>query len=127
MNNFGKFALAAALVGVTALAAVSPSEARDGRNTAAAIGFGAGALVGAAVASSANNGYYDAGYNEPRYGYRRGYAYQPGYAYEPSYGYETDYYAYEPAPVYAPRYTRGGRSQCGGSPGSANYRPCNNQ
>ena len=38
-----------ALTGALALAAATPSEARDGRNAAAAIGFGAGALVGAAV------------------------------------------------------------------------------
>jgi hypothetical protein len=123
MNNFGKFALAATVTGAMALAAVSPSEARNGRNTAAAVGFGAGALVGAAVASSANRG--------PYYGYygRQGY-YEQGYAYEPAYTYESDYYAYEPAPVYraAPRYYRGViGSQCGGSPGSPNYRPCGNQ
>jgi hypothetical protein len=118
MNGVSKFALAAVLTGAVALAAATPGEARDGRNTAAAIGFGAGALVGAAVASSANNSYYGPGY------------YEPGYAYEPAYTYEPDYYAYEPAPVYraAPRYySRGGSSQCGGSPGSVNYRPCGNQ
>jgi len=118
MNGFAKFALAATLTGAMAVAAATPGQARDGRNTAAAIGFGAGALVGAAVASSANNNYY----------YGSGY-YEPGYAYEPAYA--GDYYAYEPAPTYrmAPRYHyRGGSSsQCGGSPGSTNYRPCGNQ
>lgn len=126
MKIFSKFALAAALTGAVALAAATPGEARDGRNTAAAIGFGAGALVGAAVASSANRGPY---YGGPGY-YEPGYAYQPGYAYEPAYTYDSDYYAYEPAPVYrvAPRYYRGGGgSQCGGSPGSTNYRPCGSQ
>ncbi|MFA6265166.1 MAG: hypothetical protein WC670_05555 [Pseudolabrys sp.] len=120
MNNFAKFALAATLTGVMALAAATPSEARHGRNTAAAIGFGAGALVGAAAASSANNGYYGGRY------YQEGYAYDPGYTYEP------DAYAYEPAPVYAPArryYYRGGNTMdrtCGGNPGKSNYVPCGN-
>ncbi|MBS0245899.1 MAG: hypothetical protein JSR61_04700 [Proteobacteria bacterium] len=122
MKNFGKIAVAAALVGATALATATPSEARNGRNTAAAIGFGAGALVGAAAASSANNGYY----------YGSGY-YEPGYTYEPDYAY--DGYAYEPAPGYmGPRYYgyRGGNvstddSRCGGNPASPGYTPCANQ
>ncbi len=121
MKTFAKFAVAAAVTGAVALAAASPSEARNGRNTAAAIGFGAGALVGAAVASSANNNYY----------YGSGY-YEPGYAYEPAYA--GDYYAYEPAPTYrmAPRYYRYGgvstnSSRCGGSPGTPGYTPCANQ
>lgn len=117
MNGFAKFALAAALTGAVGLAAATPSEARDGRNTAAAIGFGAGALVGAAAASSANTNYY----------YGSGY-YEPG-AYEPAYA--DDYYAYEPAPVYAPRYRyRTGNTYergCGGNPGKSNYVPCGNQ
>ena len=115
MNNFGKFAIAAALVGVTALASASPSEARNGRNAAAIGGFAAGAAVGAAVASSANNGYYGSGY------------YEPGYAYEPAYV-DDGYYAYEPAPVYrvTPRYRVGNtyETTCGGNPGKSNYRPC---
>lgn len=119
MRNFGKIAMAAALVGATALAAATPSEARDGRNTAAAIGFGAGALVGAAAASSANSGYYGSGYYEP------GYAYEPAYTYEPAYA---DDYAYEAAPVYAPRYRyRVGNTYertCGGNPSKSNYVPC---
>ena len=128
MNNFGKFAVATVLTGAMALAMASPSQARDGRNTAAVVGFGAGALVGAAVASSANRGYYGSGY------YGSGYV-EPGYAYEPAYV-DDGYYAYEPAPMYraapyraAPRYySRGSSSsQCGGSPGSTNYRPCGNQ
>lgn len=86
MKTFLKIAAAAALTGAIALAAVSPSEARNGRNAAAAVGFGAGALVGAAAAGAYNNGYY----GEP------GYAYDPGYAYAPD-------YAYVPAPAYAPR------------------------
>lgn len=123
MNGFAKFALAATLTGAMALAAATPGEARDGRNTAAAIGFGAGALVGAAVASSANSGYYAGpGYYEPGY-----YAYEPA----PTYTYEPGYYAYEPAPVYAPRYRyRVGNTwerTCGGNPGKSNYVPCGNQ
>ena len=92
-------------------------------------GFAAGAVVGAAVANSANSGYYNDGY------YDRGYAYESGYAYEPVYS-EPRYYApvYDAAavPAYpyetAPRYHRSTRSmRCGGSPGSPNYRPCNQQ
>ncbi len=113
MKPIFKYALAATLTGALALAAASPSEARDGRNAAAAIGFGAGALFGAAVASSANSGYYGPGY-----------AYGPDYYVEPGYAYEG--YAYEPAPRYyrsGPRYY-GGTTNCGGSPASTNYRPC---
>ena len=121
MRNFGKIAMAAALVGAAALATATPSDARNGRNTAAAIGFGAGALVGAAAVSAANNNYY----------YGSGY-YEPGYAYEPAYAGE--YYAYEPAPTYrmAPRDHRYGgvstdNSRCGGSPATPGYTPCANQ
>ena len=92
MKTVFKFVAAAALTGALALAAVTPSEARGGRNAAAIGGFAAGALVGAAVAGSYNNGYYG-----PSYGYA------PGYYAEP--------YAYEAEPVYvAPRrvYRSGG-------------------
>ena len=78
MKAIYKYALAATLAGTMAVAAVTPGEARGGRNAAAAIGFGAGALVGAAVAS--NYGYYGPGYG---YGYAPGYYAEPGYAYEP--------------------------------------------
>lgn len=88
MNSILKYAAAATLAGAMALSAVTPGEARGGRN-AAIIGFGAGAIAGAAIAGSAyNNGYY-----------------APGYAYGGGYYAEPDY-AYEPAPVYvrpAPR------------------------
>src|SRR5690242_1845846 len=93
MKTLMKYTAAVALTGALALAAATPSEARNGRN-AAAIGFGVGAIAGAAVASSAYNGGY--------YGY-----YEPGYAYVPDYGYDSyayDPYAYEPAPRY--RYYR---------------------
>jgi len=84
-----KYTTAIALTGAVALAAVAPSEARNGRNAAAAIGFGAGALVGAAAASSAySSGYY--------YGPDA----EPGYAYEPAPVY-VEPYAYEPAPYYS--------------------------
>lgn len=93
MKSIFKYGTAVVLIGALALAAATPSEARYGRN-AAAIGFGVGALAGAAIASSAyNGGYY--GYYEP------GYAYAPGYVYEP-YGYDS--YEYVPAPRY--RYYR---------------------
>ena len=87
MKTIMKYATAMALTVALAMAAVTPSEARNGRNTAAAIGFGAGAIVGAAAASSAyNNGYY-------------GYYSDPGYAYD-SDAYAYDSYAYVPAPRY---------------------------
>ena len=93
MQTFLKYTTAALITGAIALAAASPSEARNGRNAAAAIGFGAGALVGAAAVSSANNSYYGPGY------YDRGYAYEPAPVYV------------EPAPTYyerTPAYSSGG-------------------
>jgi hypothetical protein len=87
MNTIFRYATAAALTGAISLAAATPSEARNGRN-AAAIGFGIGAIAGAAIAGSAyNNGYY-------------GYYGEPGYAYSDAPGYAYDSYAYEPAPAY---------------------------
>ena len=134
MNNFVKFAAAAAMTGALALSLATPSEARDGRNAAAIGGFAAGAVVGAAVAGSANNGYYAdrGGY----YGGNRGYYAEPGYAYEGGYAYrERPAYYYDQAavPAYpyeaAPRtYRRSNNTaNCGGSPGAPNYRPCGNQ
>ncbi len=94
MNRIIKITAAATLTGAVALAMATPSQARHGWN-AAAIGFGAGALVGAAAASAAyNNGYY---YGDG-YAYEPAYAYAPDYAYEPAYAYAPDY-AYEPAYV----------------------------
>jgi hypothetical protein len=97
MNSILKYTAAAALTGALAVAAATPGQARDGRNAAAAIGFGAGALVGAAAANAASDSYY-AG---PRY-YGPGYGYS-GYAY-----YGGPRYAVEPIDVYepAPRYVR---------------------
>jgi hypothetical protein len=95
MRNIAKFATAAALVGAMAIA-TTPSQAEHGRNAAAAIGFGAGALIGAAAANAAaNDAYYGPDYGPAYYG--RGYAYEPGYAYEAAPAYEPAY-AYE-APV----------------------------
>lgn len=115
MKTVLKITTAAVLAGAMALAAATTSEARNGRIGAAAIGFGAGALVGAAAASSYNNGYY--------YG-------APGYAYAPAPAYYGDY-AYEPAPVYVdpgPTYYysgspyQGSRSRnCTSSPASQNF------
>ena len=107
MKTMFRYAAAATLAGALALAAATPSEAHDGRNAAALIVFGAGALIGAAIANSANYGYY----------------YAPSYGYAP--GYYADTYAYEPAPVYiapAPRYYRGGYS--GRSDAGYNYSNC---
>lgn len=110
MKTILKYAVAAALTGALALAAASPSEARNGRNAAAAIGFGAGALVGAAVVGSQyNNGGY--------YGPGPGYYAEPGYAYEP----ETVY-------VQPRRAYRGGGGGCwvatDTSRGYGYYGPC---
>lgn len=106
MKTITKYAAAAvALTGVLAVAAATPSEARNGRVAAAAVGFGAGALVGAAAANAANAGYYyGPGYYRSGY-YGSGYAYEPGYAgyaYAPASGYaETDgSYAYDSVPAY---------------------------
>lgn len=88
---------AMALAGAMLSSSVIPGQAADGRN-AAAIGFGVGALVGAAAATAAAQPYY---YREPYYG---GYAYAPGYAYEP-YAYEpVPAFAYQPAPAYSYQY-----------------------
>jgi hypothetical protein len=83
MKTIFKIVTAAALTGALALAVATPSQARDGRNAAAAIGFGAGALVGAAVVNS-NNGYYGGpgGYYGPTYYSEPGYAYAPEPVYE---------------------------------------------
>jgi hypothetical protein len=105
MNRISKYAAAAALTGALALAAATPSQARwyghhGWHNGAgAAIGFGVGALAGAAIASGAyDNGYY-------------GYDYAPGYAYEPA---PYDSYAY--APAYN-SYRNDGAPACAGSLG----------
>jgi hypothetical protein len=126
MKTLSKYAVAAALTGALVLAA-TPSQARwyghggwHNGGAAAAIGFGAGALVGAAVAGGAYPGYY--GYDDGA-----GYAYAPG----PYETYGEDSYAYAPGPdsyAYAPgRYTgyrlHQGRS-CGQSPASINYTSC---
>jgi hypothetical protein len=110
MNTVLKYAVAATLTGALALAAATPSEARDGRNAAVIGGFAAGALVGAAVANS-NNGYYG-----PAYGYGPVYYDEPAYAYGPGPIYV------EPAPTYyysGRSYYRGTRN-CDQSPGSMN-------
>ena len=95
MKTLMKYAAAVALTGALALAAATPSEARNGRN-AAAIGFGVGAVAGAAIAGSAyNGGYY--GYYEPGYAYCAWLRLRLVRLYDGS-------YAYEPAPRY--RYYR---------------------
>jgi len=104
MKTLTKYTAAVALTGVLALAAATPSEARNGRN-AAAIGFGVGAVAGAAIASSAYNGGYYGYYGGPAYGYAPGYAYD-SYAYAPGYAYGYDSYAYAPAPRYRYYYPR---------------------
>jgi hypothetical protein len=96
MNKLVKPALVLGFVSAVALAAVTPSEARSGRN-ALAIGAGiAGLAVGAAVASSAANnyyGYYGPYYRAPAYGY-----YQEPYVAYDSYAYAPRYRRYNPDP-----------------------------
>ena len=116
MKTIFKYAVAATLAGALGLAAASPSEARSGRNAAAAIGFGAGALFGAAVVGSQyNNGYYGPGYYGP------GYAYEPGYAYGSDYAYEPGPVYVQPGPTYYGRSYYRGNSQCDQSPASPNF------
>jgi hypothetical protein len=117
MKTLFKFAVAATLTSAIAFAAVTPSQARNGRNAAAiGIGIGAGVLAGAAIANS-NNGYY-------REGYAPGYYAEPGYAYESGYAYEAEPVYVEPAPTYYSRPYRGSRG-CGSSPASMNGgQPC---
>ena len=103
MRTILKYATAVVLTGAVAMAAASPSEARNWRhggshhggwNNGGAVigGLAAGALLGAAVAGAANSGYYGSGY----YGYADGPGYAPGYAYGPGYGYgaPSPYYRY---------------------------------
>jgi hypothetical protein len=126
MKTLSKYAVAAALTGALALAAATPSQARwyghGGwhKGGAAAIGFGAGALVGAAVAGATYPGYY--GYDDGA-----GYAYAPG----PYETYGDDSYAYAPGAdsyAYAPGRYSGYRSHqgrnCIQSPASMNYTSC---
>lgn len=85
MKTLLKITAGVGLASALALAAATPSLARYGHK-AAAIGFGAGAVVGVAAAPpSYRNGYYGY-YNSPGY-YDYGYAYAPGRSY---YGYGND-------------------------------------
>jgi hypothetical protein len=121
MNTFAKFATAAAVTGLMAVPMATPSQAawsqhhhwRGDRGAAAAIGFGAGALLGAAAANAA----YGPTYYGPTDGYN-------DYAYAgPGYG------AYAYAPAYRAGWVSGSainEHQCTMSPGSVNYVPCVN-
>ena len=89
MNRILKYIAAAALAGALAAATSMPSQAHEWHHggTAAAIGLGAGALIGAAAANSAYYGdpyYADYDYN--------GYAYEPAPAYYGDYAYSPGYY-----------------------------------
>lgn len=85
MQKLFKFVAVATLTGALAFTFATPSQARHGYN-AAAIGFAAGALTGAAIASANNGYYYGSGYYSPSDVYDS-YAYAPGvynsYAYAP--------------------------------------------
>ncbi len=121
MNRMIKYAAVAGVAGVLAVGMTAPSHADNGRNTAAAIGFGAGALVGAAAASAATHGpYYSRGYHAPGYAYGPAY----GYAYEPEYAPGYGSYAYAPR-AYAPRGDWSGSCSNQGSYGQgADYANC---
>jgi hypothetical protein len=99
MINFAKPLAMLGVAGAIAIAAVAPSEARDGRNAAAVgagvAGFAVGAAVGAAAAN-ANRGYY----GQPAYGYYGEPAYVDSYAYAP----RRNYYGGDPSGYYAPMY-----------------------
>jgi hypothetical protein len=60
--RFVKYATAVAFAGALAVAAASPSQARDGWVGPAVGGFVAGAAIGAAAASANNGYYYGSGY-----------------------------------------------------------------
>jgi hypothetical protein len=62
MTTLMKYAVAAALTGAMTLAAASPSEARKGRNAAAAIGFGDYAYEPVPVYRGRAASYYGWGY-----------------------------------------------------------------
>lgn len=90
MRSFIKGLVAAAAIGGVSIAAVQPAEARD--HTGAAVVAGViGLGVGAAIASSAHDRYYDRGYYDA--GYQPYYGGGGGY-YAPSYGvvYDRGYY-----------------------------------
>jgi hypothetical protein len=121
MNTFARYATAAALVGALAVPMATPSMAAHGRNAAAAIGFGAGALIGAAAANTFAPHY---GYYEPGYAYAPDYAYGPDYAYEP--GPAVDAYAYAPAPRRFGGVGEWNQHACQTSPASLHHEACLN-
>ncbi len=99
MKRMIKYAAAVSVAGVLSLGMAAPSQAAHGRNAAAAIGFGAGALVGAAAANATTPGYYggpDDTYGRP-YAYAPRRVYAPGYAYGSGYAPGDEAYGYEPA------------------------------
>jgi hypothetical protein len=76
MRTLSKYAVAAALTGALAFAAATPTQARwnghhggyhHGGGAAAIIGFGAGALLGAAAANANAGYYYGPGYYDNGY------------------------------------------------------------
>src|ERR1700716_140800 len=101
----------AATLGLTAVAAPAPAEARGGWGPGLAGGLIAGALIGGIASSADARG--------PGYGFYGGYApaYYDDYAYSPAYsgyGYDPGYYGGYASTYYAPgyygyRYRRGGR------------------
>lgn len=124
MNTFAKLAGAVAVAGMMAIPMATPSQASwhgghhwGDRGAAAAVGFGAGALIGAAAANAA----YGPDYYGPGYGYND-YAYaEPGY---------NDYAYAAPARAYRGQWGVSNSTineyQCTLSPGSQAYVPCAN-
>lgn len=91
MGNYVTKAVLGATLAATALTAAAPADAqryrrynRGGGDVAAGAVLGGivGLGIGAAIASSNRNRYYDRGYYDRGY-YPRGYAYNRGYGYDP--------------------------------------------
>lgn len=146
MNTLAKLMTAAAVAGICAVPMATPSQAatwhghrwHGGRTAAAVMGFGAGALAGAAATAAYGPGYdYGPGYGDyayadPGYG-----AADPGYgayAYEPP-AYGASAYAYDPrGPKVSYPWAYGTVNNsdvnahlCTLSPASTAYVPCLNQ
>lgn len=104
MKRTIKYAAVASVAGALAIGMAAPGHAAHGRNTAAAVGFGAGAMVGVAAANAAHPAPYGPAYayadqrdSAPGYG---AYAYAPasnnpngGCATKGSYGQGADFSA----------------------------------
>lgn len=132
MTIFSKAALAAGM-GAMALAVSAPAQARPyyhhggGDDAAIAVGAGlVGLVIGAAIASSDRDRYYDDGYYYDGYyggpvGYYAGPAYYPAYpVYRGGYYYRS-YPAYRGYPAYRDNYRGAPRGYRGGGQPRGDY------